>query len=74
MEEVDKYAIGYKLMREDMAKLCSTEEILGRDETELLVWYHMLKHYPFKYIFRLSKRGIITRKLSRINTIPLFVE
>ena len=70
LEEADKYAIGSKLTREDMAKLWSTKDILGRDEREILVWYQSLNHFPFKSLIRLSKRGIISRKLSNIRTPP----
>ena len=44
LEEVDKDAIGANLTREDMYKLCSTKDLLGRDERELLVWHHRLNH------------------------------
>ena len=37
LEEADKYAVGAKLTREDMDKLWSTEDILGRDKRYLLV-------------------------------------
>ena len=41
---MDTYAVGYNLMREDMAKLWSTEELLGRDNMDILVWHHRLNH------------------------------
>ena len=37
LEEVDKYAVGSELTMEDMSKLWSTEELLGRYKRELLV-------------------------------------
>ena len=48
LEEVEKYLIGYEILREDMAKMWSTKDLLGWDERELLVWHHSLKHFPFK--------------------------
>ena len=53
-----------------MAKLWSTEDILGWDEGDLLVWHHRLNHRSLKYLLRLSKRGIITRKLSKVRPPP----
>ena len=44
MEEVEKYEIGADITREDMAKLWSTEDLLGWNERELVVWHHMLSH------------------------------
>ena len=70
MEEADKYEVGYELMRKDMAKMCSTENLLGRDGREFLVWHHRLNHCYFKYLLRLPKRSIIPRKLSRIIKLP----
>ena len=49
-----------------MAKLWSTENILGRDNMELLVWHHMINHCSLKSLLRLSKRGVIPRKYSKI--------
>ena len=66
MEEVDKEAVGENIPREDMTKLWSTEDLLGQDERELLVWQHRLKHCSFRSLLRLSNRGIITRKISNI--------
>ena len=53
-----------------MNKLWSTEELLGRYERELLVWHHRLNHCSLKYLLRLSKRGIIPRKLSKVRKLP----
>ena len=47
-----------------MAKLWSTEDLLGQYERELLVWHHRLKHCSFKYLIILSKRLIIPWKIS----------
>ena len=38
--EID--TVGYNLTREDMVKLWSTKESLGREYRELLVWHHRL--------------------------------
>ena len=70
LEEVENYVIGVKLMREDMAKLWSTEELLGWDKRELLVWHHIPSHFSFKSLLRASKRGIIPRNLSKIINLP----
>ena len=47
-EEVDKYAVGDKLTREEMAKLWSTEKLLGWEDMEFLVWHHRMKNCSFK--------------------------
>ena len=43
---------------------------MGRDERELLVSHHRMNHCSFKYLIRLSKRGIIPRKLINIRKLP----
>ena len=53
-----------------MANLWSTKGILVREERELLVWHHMLNYCSFKYLFRLSRRGIITRNISKVRKLP----
>ena len=53
-----------------MAKLWSAGGLLGRDKREFLVWHHRLIHCNFKPLLRLSKRGIIPRKLRRVIKIP----
>ena len=59
-----------KLKREDIAKLWSTKYIMGRDEMEILVWQHRMNHFSFKFLIRLTKSGVIIRKLSKIIKIP----
>ena len=70
MEDTEKYEVGAELTREDMAKLWSTENILGRDEREILVFHHRLNHCYLKSLLRLSKRGIIPRNISNIRKFP----
>ena len=41
---MDKHLIGAELTREYMATLWSTEDLLGQDEREILVWHHRMKH------------------------------
>ena len=53
-----------------MAKLWSTEEILGSEKRELLVWHHRLNCCSLKYLLRISKRGIIPRKISNVRPPP----
>ena len=67
---MEKYAIGAELTREDMDKLWSTEDILVQDERDLLVWHHRLNHCSLKSLIRLSKRGVIPRKLRKIRKLP----
>ena len=43
---------------------------MGQDDREIVVWHHRLNHYSFKYLLRISKRGIIPRKLINIRKIP----
>ena len=57
LEEVDKDAVGADLTRDNMANMWSTEEMLGRDEKELLVWQHRMNHCSLKSLLRLYKRG-----------------
>ena len=71
LEEVDKYAVGDKLNREEMAKLWSTKDILGHVEQEILVWHHRLNHCSPKYLLELSKRGIIPKELSNLRISSL---
>ena len=56
LNEVGKDAVGADITREEMAKLWSTEELLGQNKGELLVWHNRLNHCSFKLILRLSKR------------------
>ena len=44
LEEVYWNAIGDNTTREDMAKIWSTKDLLGRDERELLVWNDRLNY------------------------------
>ena len=46
------------LKREYMAKLWSTEDLLGQDEREI------------QYLLRLYRRGIITKNLSKVKKLP----
>ena len=71
--EVEKYAVGAKFTREDMDKLWSTEDLLGLDERELLVWNHRLNHCSLKYLLRVSKRGMIPRNLRNIRKLTACV-
>ena len=73
LEEVEKDVIGAELTREEMAKIFSTEDPLGQDKREFLVWRHRLNHCYFKSLFRLSNRGIITREISKFRKLPLCV-
>ena len=70
---MEKDTVGADLTREDMAKMCSTEDILVRDKRELLVWNHRLKHCHLKHLLGTSKRGIIPRKIRKIGNIPLCI-
>ena len=42
---------------------------MGRDERELLVWYHRMNLCSLKYLLRLSKRVIISINLSKIRKL-----
>ena len=57
LEEVENEAVGDDLTRDYMENIWSIEDLLGRYEREILVWYHRLNYFYFKSIFRLSKRG-----------------
>ena len=67
---MDTDVVGADITREEMANLWSTKELFGRGERELLVWHHRLNHCSFKYLLRLSKRLINTRKLIRFRNLP----
>ena len=56
-----------------MAKLWSIEDLLGQDERDVLVWHHRLNQCPFKYLLRLSRRGIIPNNISELKKLPPFV-
>ena len=61
-------------MREEIDNMWSIEDLLGREEREILVWHHSLNHCSLKYLPRLSKRGIIPRKLRKVRTLPPYVD
>ena len=60
-------------MRENISKLWSINYLLGREERDILVWHHSMNNFSFKYLIRISKRGIIPRKLIRIRKLPPYV-
>ena len=70
LEEVGKDVVEDNITREDMKYLWSTEELLGQDKREILVWHHSLNHCPFKYLLRLSKRVVTPINLRSIRTPP----
>ena len=41
---MDKDAVGDELTSKDMDKIWSTEDLLGQDKREILVWNHRLNH------------------------------
>ena len=65
--------VGAELTREDTSKLWPTKENLVWDKREILVWNHRLNHCSFKYLLRLSKRGIITNNLIKVKKTPPYV-
>ena len=71
LEKVDKDSVGSNITREDMAKLWSTKDLLGRDKRAVLVWHHIPNHCSFKYLLRIYKRGIIPKNFIKIITPPL---
>ena len=62
--------IGAKIAREDMSKLWSTNDLLGWEVRDLLVWHNMLNNCSFKSLIILPKRGIIPRNISKIRKLP----
>ena len=70
LEEVEKYVVGDKLTRKDMENMWSNEELLGWYKRYILVYNHRLNHCSFKYLLKISKRGIIPRKLRKIRKLP----
>ena len=62
--------IGAELMREEMAKLWSTKELMGQDKREILVWHYRLNHCYFKSLIRISKRGLIPKNIINIRKLP----
>ena len=62
--------IGDDLTREDMAKLWSTKDVLGRHDGEILFLHHRLNHCSFKSLLVLSKKGVISNKISKVVTPP----
>ena len=71
LEEVGKDAIGTDITGEDITKLRSTKYLHRWDEREFLVWHHRMNYYSFKYLIRISKRGIIARCLRRSRPPPV---
>ena len=78
LEEVEIFLVEDDITREDMENPWSTEELLGQDKREILVWHHRLNHWYFKYLLRLSNRRIITRKFSKVRkyllVLPNYLE
>ena len=71
MEELDKDRVRYNITWENIAKIWSTKDLLGRDERELLVLHHRIKHCTSKSLLILYKRGILPRKIIKVITPPL---
>ena len=65
-----KYEVGAGLTREDMAKMWSTEDILGRYEREILFWHHRLRHCSLKSLLIISNWGIVPRSIRKVRKIP----
>ena len=58
-------------MRENIAKLWLTNNLLGREERELLFCHQRMNHCTFKNLIRFYKRGKTPPKTSKlINTPP----
>ena len=53
-----------------MGRLWSTEDIIGQDDRELLFWHHRLNYCSFKYLLRISRRGIIFKNISKVRKLP----
>ena len=49
----------------------STEDLLVQYDRGVLVWYHRLNHCIFKYLLRIFKRLIISRKIRKVIKLPL---
>ena len=55
-----------------MAKLWSTNDLIGQDSIEILVWHIRLKHCTLKSLLILSKRGIIPKYQQGYKNTPLY--
>ena len=49
-----------------MSKLWSTNDLLGWEVRDLLVWHNMLNNCSFKSLIILPKRGIIPRNIIKV--------
>ena len=52
-----------------MAKLWSTKDLLGRDNRDILVFHHRMKHFTLKPLQIFSKMGIITKNLIKVRKL-----
>ena len=48
----------------------STEDLLVQYDRGILVWHHRLNHCIFKYLLRIFKRLIISRKIRKVIKLP----
>ena len=70
LDEMKKCLVRDELTGEDMANLWSTKELLVWDKRGVLICNHILNHFTFKSIIRLSKMVIFPKKLSKLITPP----
>ena len=63
--------IGTEITREDINKIWSTKDLLGRDTREIMVWNHRQNNCTFNPLVVLSKRGLIPRNIRKFRHPPV---
>ena len=69
MEEVEKDVVIFKIKTDGMAKMQSTEDPLGWDGREIIVWHHRLNHCTFKSLLILSNKVILPRNHKKVRKL-----
>ena len=74
ISDIDTEALQDLLSNEDMKKIWdNTDTTYTEDEKLCLYWHMRLRHKPQKYIRKLAKRGIISKRLKKVERIPMCV-
>ena len=72
ISDIDTEALQDLLSNEDMKKIWdNTDTTYTEDEKLCLYWHMRLRHKPQIYIRRLAKRGIIPKRLKKVDRIPM---
>ena len=72
ISDIDNEVLQDSLSHEDMKKILdNTDTTYTEDKKLVLYWHTRLRHKHQKYIRRLAKRGIIPKRLEKVNIMPM---